>query len=475
MWTFTTSVPDDEIDQQLDNMILRTLRGEAIPFDEWEDIKAQVEEELEKKIDQWNEAPEGMTLEEARTLAEADRETFRKSLERFGLPLESRYHLCEGLCEQAKKQPSPELLRVFCDIASDNDYLLDVDHKRFSEEEYIQRWASCKEDADELYELLSERAKQPERYKKLLADAKSNRSAKIKYTPESLNELEQIFQMYIELYEVREDKTNRARLMDNIAYLLQLANNSKALTVWKPLFLYQAMSQHKKRLLKAVDLHIDVSALWDYQTYKIERNNGKNYNAYRKQLELFRRLCDIVGGGKGVDLPLCLYGFEHLSNLGEFYWMDDESESEIPFSPTIEDLLDYSSFFCFEQDDNILLRESHYSHKQFERLIRNMDRRQEKDKLRALGRIETYMNQNVVELTNQFLEANQAPEQVKKLCRDILEASGLSAKQQPKSSEETEVFLIAINGGLIDAVNGFADLFLAQAGWALIGEPERSE
>lgn len=463
----------DELDAQMADMTLRILRGDTIPLDEWDDLKDEVIEDINEKIDQWNESPEGMTLEEAEEMADADRKAFLSALKQFGLSLEDRFQLCSDLYELAEKQSSPELLQVFCDIASGNDYLLDIELNRQSREEYIECWTEWKEDSVDLYDYLSERSKLVERYKANLAEAKSLHSVQTADTSESSDELEQIFQMYIELYEVQDNQDSRARLMDNIAHLLQLANSSKVLATWKPLFLYQAMTQHKKRLLKSADLHIDIGALWEYQQYKIEEDNGKNYKAYRKQLELFSHLCDITGKGETVDLPLCTYGFERLSNLAEFYWMDDESTCIIPFETTVEDTMDYSSHFSYfpdKEQGNILLQESGYSYEKLGRLFRKIGRREEEDKHHALMRIDTYLNENVDELCDRFLEINQDLEQVKKLCGDILTASKLSEKQRPKTAEETEVFLIAINDALMNIIDEYIREYLISAGKALVGE-----
>lgn len=60
-------------------------------------------------------------------------------------------------------------------------------------------------------------------------------------------------------------------------------------------------------------------------------------------------------------------------------------------------------------------------------------------------------------------------EEVKALCRYILEQSGI--KYRPKSPHETELLLAAINGGLMDCLDWLASYLLAQAGHALLGEP----
>ena len=118
--------------------------------------------------------------------------------------------------------------------------------------------------------------------------------------------------------------------------------------------------------------------------------------------------------------------------------------------------MDYSSHFSYfpdKEQGNILLQESGYSYEKLGRLFRKIGRREEEDKHHALMRID-----------------NQDLEQVKKLCGDILTASKLSEKQRPKTAEETEVFLIAINDALMNIIDEYIREYLISAGKALVGE-----
>ena len=42
----------DELDAQMADMTLRILRGDTIPLDEWDDLKDEVIEDINEKIDQ---------------------------------------------------------------------------------------------------------------------------------------------------------------------------------------------------------------------------------------------------------------------------------------------------------------------------------------------------------------------------------------------------------------------------------------
>ena len=72
------------------------------------------------------------------------------------------------------------------------------------------------------------------------------------------------------------------------------------------------------------------------------------------------------------------------------------------------------------------------------------------------------MNKNIADLVTKFWGAS--PEEVKTLCTEILEASALPGSQRPKSAQDTTLFLESINGGLMAAVDYYADECLTAIG-----------
>lgn len=128
-----------------------------------------------------------------------------------------------------------------------------------------------------------------------------------------------------------------------------------------------------------------------------------------------------------------------------------------------------SQFSCFENgyDDSVAATYYEIPVRKLERFECSSERRHS----RALTRIEKYMNQRLVKLMERFLNADT--EGVKLLCSEILEASELPTSQQPKNEAETALFLAAINGALMEAVDDLAEDYLVQAGYALIGEEQQ--
>ena len=170
---------------------------------------------------------------------------------------------------------------------------------------------------------------------------------------------------------------------------------------------------------------------------------------------------------------MCLYGFDHLSNLGDFYRAYPADKQSLPFDPSIEDVLleMECAFSLYEhgEGDNVLLNDSGLSAMKLNRFQCSKDRNIHN----ALDRIEKYLNQNLQDIMRQFL--NAGPEQVRKLCTEILENAGLRKQEQPKNQEEKTLFLAVINEALMATADDSAEAYLIDACKLLVGEEAGSQ
>lgn len=458
-------IQPDHIDEVLEDMMMRTVAGEVIGFDEWQDLVDDVEEDnaqapdFEAILQKY-----GLTPQELAEQSEAGRADFLERLHKFDLSIDNRFVLCQRLCGLAKTNPSDELLRLYCDIVFDNGFLLDLE--RTEDEEASICWLYGRENSDILYRYLSERRGLAARFRELLEQVKKIKLSAMKGGENDPAESDAVFQSYVRIFEFSDSGT---RLLDNIAWLLRAADRNPALRKIKPLLLYRMLTRHGKRMQTSDDLRVDCRTLWKYQTYNINKDNGKNYRMNVRYLTLFSELCSICEADGQVDIPLCVYGFDHLSNLGKFYRDYVPEGVTIPFGFTLEDIMMDSQFSCFENgyDDSVAATYYEIPVRKLERFECSSERRHS----RALTRIEKYMNQRLVKLMERFLNADT--EGVKLLCSEILEASELPTSQQPKNEAETALFLAAINGALMEAVDDLAEDYLVQAGYALIGEEQQ--
>ena len=451
----------DPYEEMLNGLKRRILNGETISMMDFLYV-------LDDLADEPDEIPTDAEIREA---ADA-REWFLSELRRFGLPLETRHTLCRTLYEKANAEPSQALLRLLCYILCDDGTLLDIDPELHSPEQDALCWRRIRREAETLYAKLSLWKQMSVRFGELLEKLKELRPVALASAEADKARVSQIRKAYARIFKLKGSQT---QLSDNIAVLLQLADSNPNLAAVKPLFLYRVLTRHGARLQKSPDLRLDFRALWKRHDYKIDDDNGKNHKTYAKYLALFESLYRLFETDETVDAPLCLYGFDHLSNLGEFYRMAcPENKRTIPFEMSLEELLSEMEcvFSCYEhgEGDNILLEDSGLSVMKLDRFQSGKNPRWK----RGLSLVEKYFNRNLAELTERFLQSN--PEQVRALCREILEASDLPEELRPENETETVLFLAAINGGLMESVDNCAEYYLLEACKILIGDSvEREE
>ncbi|MBE6069689.1 MAG: hypothetical protein E7211_18660 [Clostridium lundense] len=447
----------DHDDAASDPLIRRMLAGETVDFEEWLDAECDSEtgdDPVPTEDEMWEAAE-----------ARAD---FLRRLEAFGLPLDDRFRLCEGLYAKAVKEPSDALLCLYCELVCDGGYLLDVDRSERTAEQDALCFLRQRRHGETLYACLAGQRAQSERFRETLRQAGKARHPKSVSHDADDALAQRIANVYCE---IMESKGGCEKLVDNIASLIQTARANDALRSIEPLFLYRALTRHAQRLQKDDAPQFDMEALWRYQHYQLEEDNGKNYRACVRYLSLFASLCSMFADEPDVDAELCLYGFDHLSNLGHFYRTLDGEGRMLDFDPELDDIFLKFPFSCFEHGygDNVVLERSGLSMRELERYLAAKNHRRSC----ALDRVAKTMNRDLIELTTRFLETEL--DQVKELCEEILSSADLPLAQQPANKKERTLLLAAIDNALMEAQDDWAADYLIRAGKALIGDDPMTE
>jgi len=297
----------------LDQMLLKELGGTPVPFDEWLDAMEELEGEpdcaqiLQEK---------GLCREDVLRDAKACRVDFHACLEARGLPVADRLELCFQISEQAHAGPPAELLRIYCELLCGSSFLLDTepldddpDEHEAYEDQIILQYLNFLEDRDKLFQSLLQRGKFAE-------VIKQNRSPRpVSCDTERKYEILQYFTAQFDLPE----KGNGKILLDNLANYMQVAAASPVLKSVEPLLLFRLLTRRQSYMCNTPDLTVNLSALWKPDKNKIDVNNGRNFKQYRTNLRLFISLCRVYKRDREVDLPLCWYGLDQITVLGNFY------------------------------------------------------------------------------------------------------------------------------------------------------------
>jgi len=475
----------------LDRMLVKLVQDIPVTFDDFLDVMA----EAAKKPDCAKILQErGLCAQDVQKEAETYRADFLERLSERGLSVNDRFSLCAGLFSLAQKEPSLELRRIYCEILCDPGFLLEDTTCTFELDEFMRdldglleelavltgeendldnpdpiilQYLTFCQDRDRLLETLARR--------KEFANKFSQATKKIR-NPQPVDcDKERVYkaaECFAKIFELPEDG-NSDILLGNLSNFIQLAQASPALQSIEPLFLFRLLTKHQSRMCTVPDLNVSLPSLWKRDKQQIERNNGRNFKKYAQNLSLFKGLCQIYQGSDAVDIPLCWYGLDEITVLGDFYREHNSPGREYagqardcPFMPVIEEVVEEAGFSCFQNcyEGNAVLSGSGIT---LEELDTFKNSNENSPVSKAWKKISDFMNTRATELAIQVTQL--APEEVKALCRDILERSEI--KYRPASPHEVELFLAAINSGLMDLQDWLAGYVLSQAGHALLGEP----
>lgn len=382
-----------------------------------------------------------------------------------------RFDLCAGLLEQAKKEPTLDLLSCYCDLLCGVEFLLGREAEEGDpdeEESILLQYLNFCQERKVLRQTMEERMALDKNFL-----AVKNEKRDLHPVNCDIKHIYQIVTCFTKLFQLPA-AMDGSILLDNLTAYAQIAACSLALKSVEPLLMFRLLTKHKSRMCKVPDLNVRLSALWKRDNITLTHDNGRNFKQARTQLEFFRQLCQIYQNDASVDLPLCWYGLEQLTPLAEFYqaecapgWSYADDEDEYPFPHNVEDLVNERLFTCFENgfDDLVLLEDSDIT---FQELMRFQDTEHPIHRA-AITALSDYMDRDPT-LIERFAQANR--DQVKAMCQDIF--SRAPFRYQPSSPRETALFLSVINQALMDRLDQAAEGLLIQTGYALLYRPTQT-
>lgn len=433
--------PSDKLDQ----FLLRELEGDAIPFDEWDEFLEDLTQDSPSLEEQLTHLQ--ITMEEVPILYRELCQEFQRLATMLGYPLPNRYLCCLHFSQIS--DCFGDHLRFITMLLSDETG--EIWTQPLSDtEEAIQEFLAAYLNALNLEHILLQQQSLAGCWTSTYELLRRKPAGTMEGVQPSEHEL---FNLYQSVYQ--SDRVS-AVLLENFALLLSDISYSPILHQLAPLYLYQMIVKHASRLHKNTNLTVCYDSLWKPTTYRIDQDNGKNFQENERRLLLFQRLCELFERDVLVDLPLCGWGFRELSNLDEFYRENLFVEKISALPTALEELLDETGFSCFpgEARRSVLPTDGSFTKRQIQRFQESRTYRS------ALRRISRYMNRHGDTLAQQFLETS--PQDIRSLCIQILHDSNLPPRMHPKNMLELTYFTYSINEGLLDLVDYFAEQLLLE-------------
>lgn len=265
-----------------------------------------------------------LTVEEAKQKIKQFKEKFYSLLKKYAIGSQNLVVTCYDLIECIEQQPdNPDLQYIYLCVMTDVGLLNKALGER-TEEQEIRNYLRQNELIQELTEFLKSQSESANKYYELLEYLK--KPTKIK-DAEYAEELDFLYHLTIQ-HTFLHDSIKNEVYQDNLKSLLIYINSDEKLKPVKPYIIFTVLARKTGMMQKRKHFMPNLKAVFQYQEYNILKDNGKNFNQYLSELELYDHLKRAYSDE--ADIEFCDFCFANLSPLSEWYYLYCEPNEEIP-------------------------------------------------------------------------------------------------------------------------------------------------
>lgn len=305
-----------------------------------------------------------LTLNEANQKVKQFKEKFNTLLEKYAIGTQNLVVTCYDLIELIKQQPDNSDLQYlyFC-IVTDVGLLNNILANR-TEEQKIRNYIRQNEAIQELTEFLKSQTESIKKYHELLEYLKKPIKVEVSEYSEESDFMYHLTIQHNFLY----DSIKNDIYKDNLKFLLMYINNDKRLKILKPYIIFAVLSRRTGMMQKREHFIPNLKAIFQYQEYSILKDNGKNFNQYQSEIELYDHLRRSYFDDNYIDIDFCDFCFANLSPLSEWYYLHCEPNEEIPMTIgrkilsvmplSFPNILSYEDYNSLNEDEILLYDEA---------------------------------------------------------------------------------------------------------------------
>jgi hypothetical protein len=222
-----------------------------------------------------------------------------------------------------KEEVFPLLICFICDI----DYIFNLKKIIVKEKSKrnLARYLRLKEKMGtflEKHKFIKEQEKDYESFiKQVLKKDKADEGEEL--SNEKREILKKLFMEYVE------SNIDETQFYENLEHIHKFSTSTEERKAIYPNLIFKLFTKYKSKIAKKTFIITNKSIL-NYMGYKIEEDNYKNFPTNKKYIMLFFELCNEFCEDK--DLKLNLFVFEKCSNLGKWYWLQDDKNIDFCYS-----------------------------------------------------------------------------------------------------------------------------------------------
>ncbi len=293
------------------------------------DIDYEIYKYINELADQYVEFDEllkqnHLTFDEVKQKIKQFKKQFYSLISKYSIGSQNLVETCYDLIERMEQQPdNPDLQYLYFCVITDVGLLNKVLGER-TEEQEIRNYLRQRESIQELTEFLESQTESIKKYQELLEYLK--KPIKIK-NAECEEESDFLYHLTIQ-HTFLHDCIKNEVYKDNLKSLLIHINSDEKLKPIKPYIIFAVLARKTGMMQKRAHFMPNLKAIFQYQDYNILKDNGKNFNQYQYELELYDHLRRAYSDE--ADIDFCDFCFANLSPLSEWYYLYCEPNEEIP-------------------------------------------------------------------------------------------------------------------------------------------------
>ena len=303
-----------------------------------------------------------LTIEEAKQKVKQFKEKFYSLLERYAIGSQNLVVTCYDLIERIKQQPdNSDLQYLYLCVMTDFGLLNEINANDRTEEQEIRNYIRQNELIQELTEFLKSRSESTNKYYELLEYLK--KPIKIK-DAEYAEESDFLYHLTIQ-HTFLHDSIKNEVYQDNLKSLLIHINGDERLKPVKPYIIFAVLARKTGMMQKRKHFIPNLKAVFQYQEYNILKDNGKNFNQYQSELELYDHLKRAYSDE--ADIDFCDFCFACLSPLSEWYYLYCEPNEDIPMvidrkilmvmPKSFPNILSYEDYESLSEEESLMYSE----------------------------------------------------------------------------------------------------------------------
>ena len=262
----------------------------------------------------------GLTFKEALMNAKNLQNRFFDTLNVYGINRREMEQVCFDVVSLLKQERSEDVLFLYTSLLSERGLLFGG---ITDDEQKIRVWLAQRECVDYIKERIRAERILRKRFDALLKHKLDNSA-----TEYNKDEQRLLYKITLEYCAVPGD--NRSIYYENLGELIRKVNSDAMYSKVKPYIYSAVITRKRKYMMKRERYSPNIQSVFKRKEYEITEDNGKNFNAYQKHIELYCHIRDCYTNES--DIALSDYCFAEFSNLSEWFYENCEAVGEIPMT-----------------------------------------------------------------------------------------------------------------------------------------------